>query len=104
MPTPRPIIAAIVGAVAVHINQNIGVGGRLRARQTGEPITAADRDNFRAGRPCPLARAVAAAAVGDDDAIKCLVRQSRDHRADRFRFVKCRDDDGDGGFGSRSAR
>jgi hypothetical protein len=66
----------------------------LRAGETGEPITAADRDNLRAGRPCALARAVAAAAIGDDHTINYLVRQSRDHGADRFRFVKRRDNDG----------
>jgi hypothetical protein len=43
-----------------------------------------------------LLRAVAAAAVDDDDAIDRRARQLGDDGADRFGFVEREDDDGDG--------
>jgi hypothetical protein len=73
--------------------------GNFVQQGIGEPITAADREDLRAGRTRAVARVVAAAAIGDDHAIDYLARQTGDDGADRFRFVKRRDNDGNGSLG-----
>ena len=84
----------IVGAVAIHENDDVGVGGRLRAGETGAAVAAADRDHFGAGVARAFWRAVTAAAVGDDHPADDVARQFGDHGGDGFRFIEGRNDDG----------
>ena len=84
----------IVGAVAVHEDENVGVSGGLRAGDAGQSVTAADRDHLGAGGTRVFRRAVATAAVGHDNPADDVARQFGDDRRDRFRFVEGRNDDG----------
>ena len=49
----------IVGAVAVHEDDDVGAVGRLRAGEAGTAVAAADHDHFGAGAARALLRAVA---------------------------------------------
>src|SRR5262249_60280153 len=91
----------IIGAVAVQVDENSGIGGGSRASETGEPITAADRNHLGATLFCPRGRGVAAAAVDHDNATNNIAWQTGEHGADRLRFIECRDDGGDGWVGGR---
>ena len=84
----------IVGAVAVHENDDVGAVGRLRAGQAGKAVTAAHRDDFGPGAARALLRAVAAAAVGHDNPVDNVARQFGDHGGDGLRFIEGRNDDG----------
>ena len=83
----------IVGAVAVHEDDDIGAGGGLRAGEAGKAIAAADRNHLGARGARAFRRAVARSAVRHDDAADDVARQFGDDRADRLRFVEGRNDD-----------
>jgi hypothetical protein len=85
----------IVGAVAVHEHNDVASLRRLRAFEAGQAIAAADRDYLGARATCFLRSAVAAAAVGYDDAADDVTRDLGDHGLDRFRFVERGNDDDD---------
>jgi methyl-accepting chemotaxis protein len=82
----------IVGAVAVHEDNNVGVRGGLRARQAGKAVAASDRDHLGAGAAGRIRRAVGAAAIGYDDAIDDTARQFGNDGRDGFRFIERRND------------
>ena len=84
----------IVGAVAVHEDDDIGVGGRLRAGEAGSAVAAPDLDDFGAGAARALLRAVAAAAVGHDHPADDIARQFGDDGGDGLRLVEGRNDHG----------
>src|SRR5262249_19840914 len=73
--------AWIVGAVAGQVREEVGVGG-VGAGKPRASIAVPDRDPLRARLSRALARAVAAAAVGDNNAIDNVARQRGDDRAD----------------------
>ena len=81
----------IVGAVAVHEDDDVAGMRRLRAVEAGQAIAAADRDHLGAGATRYLRGAVAAAAVDHDDAADDIARNLGDHGGDRFRFVEGRE-------------
>ena len=85
----------IVGAVAVHEDDNIGVIGGLRAGEAGAAIAAAGFDRLRAGAARLRDGVVGAAAVGDDHPVDDMARQVGNDGGDRFAFVERRNDDGD---------
>ncbi len=85
----------IVGAVAVHENDDIGIIGRLRAGEAGAAVAIADADHLGAGAARDVGRAVAAAAIGDDDPVDDVARQGGHDAANRRGFVEGRNDDGD---------
>ena len=85
----------IVGAVAVHEDDNVGVIGRLRAGEAGAAVTAAGFERLRACAARLRDGVVGAAAVGDDHAVDDRTRQAGNHGGDRFAFVERRNDDGD---------
>ena len=85
----------IVGAVAVHVDDDVGVIGRSCAGQAGAAVAAAGFDRFRAGAVRLFDGVVAAAAVGDDHPVDDRARQAGNDRGDRFAFVERRNDDGD---------
>jgi hypothetical protein len=85
----------IVGAVAVHEDDDVAGKRCLRAFETGQAIAATDRDDLGARATCFLRSAVAAAAIGHDDASDDVARDLRDDGRDRFRFVECGNDDDD---------
>src|SRR6202044_2084045 len=64
----------IVGAVAVHEDDYVAGKRRLGAFEAGKAIAAADRDHLGAGAARYLLGAVAAAAIGHDDAAHDLAR------------------------------
>ena len=84
----------IVGAVAVHEDDDVGVVRRLRAGETGTAVAAAGVDDLGAGVARAVLGAVAAAAVGHDHPADDIARQFGDHRGDRFGFIEGRNDDG----------
>ena len=85
----------IVGAVAVHEDDNVGVVGRLCAGEAGAAVTAAGFDRLRAGAARLRDGVVSAAAVGDDHAVDDSARQAGNDGGDQFAFVERRNDDGD---------
>ena len=85
----------IVGAVAVHKDDNVGLAGGLRAGKARAAIAAAGGDHLGARAARHARRAVGAAAVGDDHAIDDIARQGTHDHADRFGFVEGGNDDGD---------
>ena len=84
----------IVGAVAVHENDDFGVLRCLRAGKTSTAVAPAGVDDLGAGAARPVLRAVAAASVGDDHAADDIARQFGNHRGDGFGFIEGRNDDG----------
>ncbi len=84
----------IVGAVAVHEDDDVGVVGRLRAGEAGAAVAAADVDDFGAGAARAFLRAVAAAAIGHDHPVDDIARQFGDDGGDGLRLVEGRNDDG----------
>ena len=71
----------IVGAVAVHEDDDVAGIGCLRAFEAGQAIAAADRDHLGARAARFLRSAVAAAAVDHDDAADDVARNLGDHGA-----------------------
>ena len=84
----------IVGAVAIHEDNDVVVLGRLGAGHAGKSVAAADTDHLGAGLARAFLRAVGAAAVDYDHAVDHRTRQFGDDRPDRFCFVECGNDDG----------
>src|SRR5262249_37545700 len=83
-----------IAAIAIEEHQNLGVIARGgNARLDGATVAAARLDDHASpGSLCPLSRAVARAAVDDDDLVH-LLRQHRGHDlADRRFLVEARND------------
>src|SRR6202041_1288340 len=59
----------IVGAVAVHEDDDVGGASSLSAFQTSKPVAAPDADDLGARATCCVRRAVVAAAVGNNNTI-----------------------------------
>ena len=86
----------IIGAVAIHEDDDVGIVSGLRAHEARPAIATAGIEYLGAGAPCNVGRTVAAAAVGDDDPADEVARYRGHDVADRGGFVVGRDDDGDG--------
>src|SRR5262249_46350092 len=89
-----PDISRIVGAVAVHEHDDVGVLGRHRRRKAGSAITAPGVDYVRAGGAGPLRGGVAAAAVRHDDTGDDRAREAAHYLRDRLLLIERRDYNG----------
>ena len=76
----------IVGAVAVHEDDDVGVIGCLCAGEAGAAVTAAGFDRLRAGAARLRDGVVSAAAVGDDHAVDDSDAAGRQRRRRSIRF------------------
>ena len=96
-------ILRIVGTVAVHEHDDVGVLGRHRCRKACPAITGPGIDHVRTGGAGPLRGGVAAAAVRHDDTGDDRAREAAHHIRDRLLLIERRDDDDNGARFSRSA-
>ena len=72
----------IVGAVAVHEHDDVGLGGGVDAGHAGAPIALFDPDHICARAGGARGGAVTARAVGDNDALDEVARDGAHHGAD----------------------
>ena len=95
-PAEQGELVGPVGAVAVHEGDD-GAGrvGSLRPHVAGTAVAAAAVQHGGTCRPGTVRRAVAAAAVGDDDLADALGEAFRHHRTDAVGLVPGWDDHGD---------
>ena len=85
----------IVGPIAIHENDDVGIRGRLRRQQAGPAIASPDVKDLRARSLRTLPGVVAASTVGDDDTPDNVARDGTHDGADRSRFIERRNDEDD---------
>ena len=83
----------IVGPIAIHENDDVGIRGRLRREQAGPAIASSDVEDLRARSLRTLPGIVAASTVGDDDTPDDVARNGTHDGADRSRFIERRNDE-----------
>ncbi len=86
----------IVGAIAIHEHQDVGILRRHGRGQARPAVAAPGIDDIGAGIFGAQHGGIAAAAVGHDDAAHEVARQAAHDLADRGFLVQRRDDDHDG--------
>jgi hypothetical protein len=69
-----PHALCVVGAIAIHENDDIGIRGRLRCEQASPTITRSDRKNLRTRSRRTRRSVVAASTVRDDDTLDNIAR------------------------------
>ena len=85
----------IVGPIAIHEHDDVGIRGRLRCQQAGAAIASTDVKDLRARPLRTRAGVVAAATVGDDDTADDVARDGPHDGTNRSRLIERRDNEGD---------
>ena len=93
----------IVGPIAIHEHDDVGIRGRLRRQQAGPAIASPDVEDLRARSLRTLPGIVAASTVGDDDTPDDVARDGTHDGADRSRFIERRNNEGDSAWRLRHA-
>ena len=83
----------IVGPIAIHENDDVGIRGRLRRQQAGAAIASPDVKDLRARSLRTRAGVVAASTVRDDDTADDVARNGTHDGADRSRLIERRNDE-----------